>query len=184
MAESETGYKWWLRYIVVPLIGGGTLLTLFLTAPMREPLLQPLDSQPVPAPTAATSPHAAVLNVTVDPDTVGIEPGKLKAVTYRFKEILGVSATIDTQDVRWRLPDGSVLASERGNRILGGSFTVPAGEGHELIDNVYLPPDIADAARRAGSAKVQLETTFEAIAAQGQKSRAKALLTIFVQGQQ
>lgn len=37
VAELENGYRWWLRYIVVPLIGGGALVTLVYGTFRPEP---------------------------------------------------------------------------------------------------------------------------------------------------
>ena len=28
--ELETGFKWWVRYVIVPLLGGGTIVTLII----------------------------------------------------------------------------------------------------------------------------------------------------------
>jgi hypothetical protein len=49
-AKTETGIKWWLRYVIVPLIGSGGLLGLYLTA---RQLLPPGPAQGTPAITAS-----------------------------------------------------------------------------------------------------------------------------------
>ena len=55
MSDSETGYRWWLRYIFVPLLGGGGLLALLVgTWLMRRPP-PPTDSL-LHAPSATLSP--------------------------------------------------------------------------------------------------------------------------------
>ncbi len=122
----------------------------------------------------------ATLNVQVDPDTVGIAPGKHQAVTYRFREVNGIPVTVDSQDVRWLLRDGRVLDASIGNRILGGSFTVAGKSQHELLDNVYMPPAIASKLQEIGASQVQLETMFTANDSGDKKVKAKAILTIGV----
>lgn len=162
MAESVSGWRWWVQYVIVPIVAGGGLVAAFIPPHRSDP-----------------SPGArATLNVAVEPDTVGIEPGGFTAVTYRFTELAGAAATVEAQDIRWLLVDGTKLSAEKGNRILGGSFTIGANGEHALLDNVYLPPAVASAARKRGQEQVQLETTFVASDASGQAARAKAVLRI------
>lgn len=35
MADEESGYKWWLRYVLIPLVGGGGLVAVVVTAISR-----------------------------------------------------------------------------------------------------------------------------------------------------
>jgi hypothetical protein len=60
--KVETGIKWWLRYVIVPLIGSGGLLGLYLTA---RQVLPPRQGQGTPAITA--SPPAGTVEPTVTP---------------------------------------------------------------------------------------------------------------------
>lgn len=43
MSNSETGYKWWLRYVVVPLIGGGGIIAVIVALISRSPTEPPLQ---------------------------------------------------------------------------------------------------------------------------------------------
>jgi hypothetical protein len=137
------------------------------TAPL--PKAQGTETEPV---------QKARFNITVKPDTIGIEIGKYSVVSYRFREVAGTGATIESQDIKWVLPDGTELYAEKGNRILGGSFSVDARGTYELLDNVYLPPNIASEAFERGQNQVQLETTFSAVDYNDHVVRAKAILRI------
>ena len=48
MAESETGLKWWLRYVVVPLVGSGGIVAL-IVAFLNRPAAPPNPQNPVSA---------------------------------------------------------------------------------------------------------------------------------------
>ena len=78
---------------------------------------------------------AAALNVQVNPDTVGIRVGSHQAVSYFFREVNGVQVTVDGQDIRWLLDNGSEIGIVKNGRVLGGSFTVAPMGRHELLDN-------------------------------------------------
>jgi hypothetical protein len=119
-----------------------------------------------------------VLNVSVSPDTVGIENGGYHAVKYRFHEVNGVAVTVDSQDTKWLLPDGTVIESSSNNRILGGSFTVSGRSQHELNDNVYLSPGLVRQLEMAGASNVKLETIFSAKSTNERRVKAKTVLNI------
>ena len=144
--------------------------------PINGPPALPPSPPPVPEPTG----ERARFNVTVEPDTVAIKVGTYSVVSYRFREVAGVGATVESQDVRWVLPNGAELSAEKGNRILGGSFSVGARGTHELHDNVYLPFAIVNAALQRGQNQVQLETTFAATDFNEKSVRAKAILRIHI----
>jgi len=144
-------------------------------APPR-PTAQATPKEPLrPKPTGQVP---AILNVQVDPDTIGARVGTHTVVTYRFKEVNGVQATVDAQDYRWLLDNGTELGSVKNARILGGSFTVGPRGSHDLLDNVYMPSDIAQKVFDAGSSQVQLETTFFGVDANGNRTKARAVLRI------
>ena len=46
-SDTEQGYKWWIRYVVVPLIGGGGLIAI-IVALLDRPTIPPLPT-PIPA---------------------------------------------------------------------------------------------------------------------------------------
>lgn len=48
MAEGESGYKWWIRYVVVPLLGGGVVVAL-VTAYLSRPVPTTAPNRPTPA---------------------------------------------------------------------------------------------------------------------------------------
>jgi hypothetical protein len=43
--ENESGFKWWARYVIVPLVGGGGIITLVI-ALMNRPSVTPTTSSP------------------------------------------------------------------------------------------------------------------------------------------
>lgn len=53
MADPETGYRWWIRYVAVPLLGAGGAIAAFVTYITRSP--HPLPA-PQPASAAAAQP--------------------------------------------------------------------------------------------------------------------------------
>ena len=44
MADNEAGYKWWLRYIVAPLIGGGGIVAVVVALISIPPNEQPVET--------------------------------------------------------------------------------------------------------------------------------------------
>jgi hypothetical protein len=57
--ETESGLKWWIRYVVVPLIGGGGLIAVFIALLARNPQTNsPSNISPAvstPSPTVSTN---------------------------------------------------------------------------------------------------------------------------------
>jgi hypothetical protein len=188
VSGNESGSKWWIRYVAVPIVAGGGVIAL-LVGVLRgnenwgdqspKPIEIKLVPQVTPAQQAQSTPtQIARLHVAVEPDAVEIVTGEYSVISYRFRELVGIGATIESQDRRWVLPDGTELYVEKGGRIIGGSFVVDARGTHELLDKVYLPSDIGYKALRLGQNQVRLETSFSAIDFNDQTVRAKALLHI------
>ena len=141
----------------------------------KERVYNDLRDRFLPKPTSQLHP---ILNVRADPDTIGVRIGSYTLVDYRFSEVNGVQATVDAQDVRWLLDDGTQLAQVKNARILGGSFTVEPRGSHDLRDNVYMPPDIAQRVLASGANQVQLETTFLADDGSDNRTKARTVLRI------
>lgn len=178
MSNLESGLKWWIRYVIVPLVAGGGVIALIVTGlkdDKRTELPMPVVTNPGPA---TPTPMRALLTVAVEPDTVGLKSEELKAVNYRFREQNGVAAVLETQDVRWVLLDGREISLEHGNRILGGTFAIEAKGEHVLQDNVLLPMHIAKAVRAQGQDYVSLQTTYRGKDANNQKVEVLAVLRI------
>lgn len=64
MAEADTGYKWWIRYVLVPIIGGGGVVAL-LVAYINRPLPPPSAPTPVQA-----NPDSVPVTTSVSPADV------------------------------------------------------------------------------------------------------------------
>ncbi len=96
MASDETGLKWWLRYVVVPLVGGGGLVAVFVAVLTRPPssvptpiplpsalpptpgrLAEPSDHPRTPSPAATALPTAA--SPGLEPHDARVEVEKLVA---------------------------------------------------------------------------------------------------------
>ena len=178
MSNLESGFKWWVRYVIVPLVAGGGVIALIVAAIRDDKRAEPPAPHVVPPGLAPPTAMRAVLTVAVEPDTVGLKSEELKAVNYRFKEQNGVAVVIETQDVRWVLLDGREISQEQGNRILGGTFAIGAKGEHVLRDNVLLPIHIAKAVRAQGQNYVSLQTTFRGRDANNQKVELLAILRI------
>ena len=54
MADIETGFRWWMRYVLVPLIGTGGAIAL-LAAWINKPVQQPQSGAPLESPTLRAS---------------------------------------------------------------------------------------------------------------------------------
>lgn len=94
MGESESGAKWWIRYVVVPLIGGGGLIALIVagmdnrqkTVPPSNGAAQntvsavspPIENKENSPPSAAGKPteDGAKLQRVVKPSSGTAQPGK------------------------------------------------------------------------------------------------------------
>ena len=69
MADQDSGYKWWIRYVLVPMIGGGGIVGLiiaYMNLAHESPKLQPVAPtsrqqtvEPSPAPSPAVEPVPA-----------------------------------------------------------------------------------------------------------------------------
>ena len=60
MSKAETGARWWIRYVVVPLIGGGGVVAIVVALvqksdPVPHPR-QPTASQATPSPAPVVKP--------------------------------------------------------------------------------------------------------------------------------
>lgn len=181
---SPAGLRPWVRRLgiaasVLGMIGAIGWYSSTIKRPQDDAADPPRTSDaPAPQLVDSYSGPRARFDIAVAPDTIAVPVRSFTAIAYRFKEVGGVGAKFETQDIRWLLPSGKVLKAEAGNRILGGSFNMPAGTEHELLDNVFLPPDVAEMAGRHDQSQVQLETTFTGMDFSDRPIRAKAVLRI------
>jgi hypothetical protein len=56
---KESGFKWWLRYVIVPLIGGGGLIGIFISFREHPPVSAPAAVSS-PQPTSSVTPRESV----------------------------------------------------------------------------------------------------------------------------
>jgi hypothetical protein len=124
----------------------------------------------------------AAVKVAANPDTVGIAPGKLRAVDYIFEELNGVGVQIESEDEQWVLLDGTPISPVvRFNRILGGSFPTPAKGKGVYHNNIYLPDEKAAIAKARGQTIVQLRHWFNVRDENGNVLQVPATLRIHIQ---
>ncbi|SAL07325.1 hypothetical protein AWB81_08021 [Caballeronia arationis] len=140
------------------------------------------SGQAVPPPVVelSTSGSKPGMNFSINPRTVSLKPGGFKGVTYTFVESGGIAASVDSEDIRWLLADGTVLDGSTGIRILGGPFVLQDRRQVDRDDNIYLPPTIAQLARQHDKTSVYLELTFNVQYTNGSRGSSKALLQVEV----
>jgi hypothetical protein len=90
MAEStETGLRWWMRYVIVPLLGGGGVLALIVAAALHSIDSKNSDQpQKPPAaidPTRSSEPHKSLVPrpEATSPKAVAPKPAAPRAVVPR-----------------------------------------------------------------------------------------------------
>jgi hypothetical protein len=57
--SQESGIKWWLRYVLVPLVGGGGVVALIVAAVLRPDPAQPPPGNTVVTPVAPVAPEVS-----------------------------------------------------------------------------------------------------------------------------
>lgn len=151
MPDSEAGYKWWVRYVVVPLIGGGGLIALFVAYLNRPPALAtsatvaaPATASPSLLPGAPTS-SKGKLDVHIPSDVAQMW------VFYQWRDSQKcerpVAANpIKPSEVVRRMPEFIETASKRNVRLIfvaqstNGDYVTPAEDirinGRALKRNV------------------------------------------------
>ncbi len=130
MGELEQGTKWWVRYAVVPLLGGGiaaALIAAFNTRRNAEPMvpqappvavavaMAPTSTAPPPAPSATQAPaHAARTELVPAPiDTVS-EPSTLE-LSFSWKSAeTGSETFVELRDARTGLLETASLGRSYG----------------------------------------------------------------------
>ena len=58
--ERERGFKWWLRYVIVPLIGGGGIVAIVVTIISSPTIKPPTSISVVPSPSATAKPEELI----------------------------------------------------------------------------------------------------------------------------
>jgi hypothetical protein len=114
MADSEAGVKWWIRYVIVPLIGGGSLIALMIAffAKKDEPYANSSKSiAPVVASPQAVTPTSRARMSSASGST-GIKIEGSSDITLDHNTIDGFDTAIDVQN--------SSAVKAKGNLINGG----------------------------------------------------------------
>ena len=86
MADLETGFRWWIRYVIVPVVAGGGVIAIVVAVLKGEP--KPAADRPF-ADISASSPRIlpsaptaqGSLTVAVIPDTKSIAPDSLATIS-------------------------------------------------------------------------------------------------------
>ena len=102
MAELESGLRWWIRYVIVPIVAGGGVIAIVVSVLRSEQKQEPTKlSAPSTAalPSVQPAPQSLQghLTVAVSPDTIGIKIENLAEINYRFQETAGANVTVELQ---------------------------------------------------------------------------------------
>jgi len=116
------------------------------------------------------------LSAWASPDPVMMEAGEYRQITYHFSESAGTSVHITSRTALFTTLTGTPLSGQIGP--YANDINVPANGTASWVDNVYLPPDVVDAASQAGVSSVVLHTTFSGNDAYGRSVSVEATLQI------
>lgn len=111
MTDTEKGHRWWLRYVIVPLIGGGGMVALVVawinrpTAPKPEPPVVGAQAEPDSATTPPTDPSSKLVEPNPQTSAPSSEPspatGPSAQISYgsiALQSDADCHLTIDDQD--------------------------------------------------------------------------------------
>lgn len=155
--EKETGWKWWLRYIVVPLIGSGGVIAIVVAIIMRPvnngPVLPNVGptpvNTPIASPTSTQVPNQMPKPSPTPVQTVNLEEPAAKPKTHKVptpartpydppKALQKPTITSEKPRVEFYVlgPDGKKLGEESSLQV-GDSVTAYWNAGN-LQESLYL----------------------------------------------
>ncbi len=130
LAKSETGIKWWLRYVIIPLIGSGGLLGVYMTA---RQVVAPRPAEAAPAVTAGL-PAATVEGLplpTFTPMPAEGTPAVTAGLPAATAERLP-SPTFTPMPTAW--PPGDQVSSDPHSRCdVGAAGLADPGREHAVV---------------------------------------------------
>jgi len=123
----------------------------------------------------------ALVKIAVEPDEIRIGSGMERPVDYVFTVENQVDLQLETEDFQFSLPSGEPVGlAVKGGRIWGGSFPIRGGRTGIYHNNIYLPPNVAEAGKTRGSGIVLLKHVFHLRDALGKETTVPAVLMIGV----
>jgi DNA-binding winged helix-turn-helix (wHTH) protein len=132
---------------------------------------------------APAPPLPARVRIEPVPDDISMAAGGYHNVDYVITVLDPVDLQLDIEDAQFYLVSGQPVGpSMVGSRILGGSFTIRGGSVGTYHNNLYLIPEVAEAARRAGQSAVQLRHVFHLADSLGRELRVPAVVLINIEG--
>ncbi len=117
-SDSETGWRWWLRYVIVPLIGSGGVVAIVVALIMsrgnhsgsnalqserdQKEYSQIVNHSPTPTPTAVVqpAPDASPQKQTVEPERFYLSSDSVKSATRRVWINAGTTVV-----AHWNIPE-------------------------------------------------------------------------------
>lgn len=141
MAEIESGAKWWIRYVVVPLTAGGgllaTIFSIFPLTPKIGPANENAGELSAPAPTSKTTlPKAGdpaqkpkieskVAIIVEDNDLDGKESTSEKSIINQTKEQAEHTETVGTKHKAPGHPPSTLEATKTAGIVVSLEETAP-----------------------------------------------------------
>jgi hypothetical protein len=139
-AGEERGLYWWVRYVIVPIIGGGGLIAIIVALIMGPSSSLPNTATPPlaqPTSTASDLPSTLTLSWTFTEGHIVLDPdGKywemyqdntdLPGLYLRLKDLSSVSESLG--DYLELKADGTFVIEEDGNRFSGRWQRVDANQ--------------------------------------------------------
>jgi len=85
MSDSESGFNWWIRYVIIPLIGSGGIAAVVVAIINRPPNQQPATQSSIAGPQerAQTSDRTATPEPNPDQQKSLVEPPKAPKIEAR-----------------------------------------------------------------------------------------------------
>jgi hypothetical protein len=122
MADNESGLKWWMRYVIVPIIGGGGVIAV-VVAVMEKPGVPP-----------SISDHGSVTDKAPFKEPEKPEqPPVLTNKPPENMEFLALSGTVGADGHREILAPGGKRRAHRGEQVIIEWFVEPHQTGLTFV---------------------------------------------------
>jgi len=117
MADSETGAKWWLRYIVVPLLGGGSVIAIVVTSITQHQ--KPRQD----------TPQQSAVSGSQSPQTGSVQPGSHSDQATESASAVKPTEplAVDGKSEASASTDFGLYDKESNDRLPGSLFHFPRG---------------------------------------------------------
>ena len=133
IANSDTGYKWWIRYVLVPLVGGGGVVALLVAAYInrptpREPIKPPVVTSTIPQAAPPRTPPA-VTTAPVKPRNIAAE---VESLTTRWVAAFfsgNTDEVVALSGMPFFFAKHGLVLTEADLRVRYSAFAERSGEG-------------------------------------------------------